>query len=66
MALIMWLYTKAVKFEEPQPVAVAKSIPNNKSRIVFGINLQQLLDQEGSEVPMILRICTQTIEAYGT
>ncbi|CAO3668733.1 unnamed protein product [Umbelopsis ramanniana] len=59
-------YEMAVKVEEPQPVAFAKSISTpTKSRTVFGIDLQQLLDQEGSEVPMILRICTQTIEAYG-
>lgn len=53
---------KAVKVEEP----VTPMAPVVKSRQVFGIPLQQLTDQEGSEVPMILRVCTQTIEAYGT
>ncbi|CAO3668242.1 unnamed protein product [Umbelopsis vinacea] len=57
-------YEMAVKVDE-QP-AVPKALSTVvKSRPVFGVELQQLLDQEGSEVPMILRVCTQTIEAYG-
>jgi hypothetical protein len=55
---------KAVKIDEQQPVKGAKPTPI-KTRPIFGIKLQELLDQEGNEVPMILRICTQTIEAYG-
>ncbi|KAH8552365.1 Rho GTPase activation protein [Umbelopsis sp. PMI_123] len=57
-------YEMAVKIDEQQPVKGAKPTPI-KTRPIFGIKLQELLDQEGNEVPMILRICTQTIEAYG-
>jgi hypothetical protein len=50
---------------DEQPAVPKASSTVVKSRPVFGVELQQLLEQEGSEVPMILRVCTQTIEAYG-
>ncbi|KAG2177771.1 hypothetical protein INT43_003018 [Umbelopsis isabellina] len=55
-------YEMAVKIED-EPAS--KAIIPVKTRSVFGVSLDQLLKVEGGEVPIILRICAQTIEAYG-